>query len=287
MNSIGLFTNTTKDNDFLVTKALIEIIHKNNIEVYISQSIAQEINRPELGIQEDVMFSNSDMIIALGGDGTFLGVARKAFPYNTPILGLNLGTLGFLAEINKEEFENAIKHLINGDYKIQERMLLDIQIKSLDGGTNNYYALNEVTVNRGTFSRIINYKTNINDKYLDTFPADGIIVATPTGSTAYSLSAGGPLVDPDLSVILITLICPHILTSRSIVVNEDRKIDIELENYNSDDAVVAVDGQQNYTIKSGDIITVKKAENTLKMVKLSDKTFYDTIREKLLNRCLA
>lgn len=252
---IGIFVNLEKDADFKVTKEIIELSDGLGVECEVAST--------------DKKY---DFIFSLGGDGTFLATSRAFLNTNIPILGINLGNLGFLTEINKEEIENALHKLINKEFKIEERFLLETEING-----KKMYALNEMVINRGKMVRLLDLKLNFNEKYADNYFADGLIVSTPTGSTAYSLSAGGPIVDPKVDVIVVTPICAHSLHQRPIVVDANTKISVC-----SDLDAFTVTGDGQNSVENIKEVFIKKSDKKLKIVKLNDKCFFDTVREKFV-----
>jgi NAD+ kinase len=220
----------------------------------------------------------------LGGDDTFLKVARKAQVKNKPILGINLGNLGFLTEVEKSEIDNAIERIITDSYEVENRMMLEASIYSKGNIIVRELALNDVVISRGALSRILHLKTYINNEYVDAFPGDGLIISSPTGSTAYSLSAGGPIVEPDIDLVIVTPICPHILYSRSFITAGDRTVRVEVAESYTHEAMVTIDGQMGYEIKGGDYIEIKKAEKFVKMIRMNRKNFFNILRTKIYDR---
>ena len=241
------------------------------------------MNRKDLAYKSYKMYKESDFIIVLGGDGTLLSVARRVGWYETPILGINLGRLGFLTEVELNDLYCALEKIFSGNYNIEKRMMLEAAIVSNNVQVDTFYALNDVVITKGAFARIVRLKAYVDDNYLDTYPADGLIIASPTGSTAYSLSAGGPIVNPQNSLLVITPISPHTLHARSIIVSENEKIRVEMDgNYN--EIVLTVDGQQGYKLKEGDTVIISKADFHAHFLKVNDRTFYDVLRMKLSER---
>lgn len=249
--NIGIHKNESKDINFEIASKLISLGVLENI------------------IIESVMPNkNYDYIISLGGDGTLLNIAKKYI--NIPIMGINTGNLGYLTISNKDNLHELIKKIKNNEIEIEERILLDGKL-----GKENLIALNDIVISRGNYAKMIDTKLYIDGKYVDSYRGDGLIISTPTGSTAYSLSAGGPIVEPDLDVILITPICSHSIKQRPIVVSIDRKIEIKSEN----EFLVVADGEEG--LKSKDI-SITKYNKKVKLVKLKNSFFFDTVREKLM-----
>lgn len=229
-----------------------------------------------------------DCVIALGGDGTILKVSRDLRHLNIPIVGVNLGTLGFLAEIEPEQICPVLDRLLADDYQLEERMNICGSVFKC-GVTEPLLkdvALNDIVVSRAGFSRVIGLRVYVNGRVMDIYEADGVIVSTPTGSTGYNLSAGGPIVSPKTNVMIITPISPHSLTSKSIVLGDADEIVLEvlkMRKAQEEEAIVNFDGQPGTQLSAGDKIVIRKAGQTTKMVKLFDVSFYEVLREKMAN----
>ncbi len=222
-----------------------------------------------------------DMVFVLGGDGTFLSASHRYAAKGIPILGIDMGGLGFLTEVSVEALFNAAKAVLEGDYTVEDRMMVDCSIHHTQKGTEQDIALNDVVIYRGPFAQMIRLSTFIDDEYLATFPADGLIIGTPTGSTAYSLSAGGPVIHPTLDLFIITPICAHTLYARSIIVQPTSSIRLILES-TKEGTMVTLDGQRGFALDKGDYIEVRKSKLTNHMVKLiPEKPFYSLLRDKL------
>lgn len=279
----GIIPNVNKDSDLSTTKEIILWLLNRNISVMLKESIAEQLKMKELSVDEEQMFLECDIVVVLGGDGTLLGVARRAALYATPLFGVNLGHMGFLTEAEISDMYMAFEKLINKQYTIEKRMMLEAYIENDSSQSEKMNALNDIGISRGPLSRIINCAIYINDHFVDMHSADGLVVSTPTGSTAYSLSAGGPIVSPSLKVIIITPICPHSLQSRSIVVSHEDTVKIELCSSDAD-IMMTVDGQQGYNIKMGDLITIKQSQNYTNLIKLNERNFFDVLRRKMSER---
>lgn len=222
-----------------------------------------------------------DVAIAIGGDGTIIHTAKCAAAFNKPVLGINSGRLGFTAGLELSELSE-LSRLIQGDYDIEERMLLDITVDG-ENGTERYSALNEAVISRGALSRMIEVSVKNGEKPVSTYQADGVIVATPTGSTAYSLSAGGPIVDTALRCLLLTPVCPHSLHSRPYIFEQDAVLTLTPER--SEAAVyVTVDGEEAIRIADGGHVKVCRSATCAKLIKLKPKPFYQVLDDKLTNR---
>ena len=283
MSRIGIIPNLSKDNNLVLTESIEKWLADNNQEVLLSNSIASRIGKPDLGLKNEDIYLNSDLIIVLGGDGTLLNIARQSAYYNVPLFGINLGHLGFLTEVEAEEMYPALEKLIRGEYEIEKRMMLEATVEKDNIQLEKAVALNDIGITKGPFSRIIRMGIYINDDFVDLYSADGVVISSPTGSTAYSLSAGGPIVSPDVKVLIITPICPHTLHSRSIVVSNEDVVKIEVCQ-NDTEVMLTVDGQQGYKVKSGDIVTVRQAQCYTSLVKLKGRSFFQVLRKKISDR---
>lgn len=279
MKAVGLVINLKKKNVLNVARKISEWFYQHHIKVYEYKNNFCYISSDtsEKAIRK---FENLDLILVLGGDGTLLNTARLAAHHQIPILGVNMGYLGFLTEVDLENLLIALERLAAGEYSLEERMMLRCELKRAGSIVDEFIALNDIVVAKGPFSRMILIDTYVNEQYIDTFSADGIIVSTPTGSTAYSLSAGGPIVFPEMELMLITPICPHTLYSRPMVIGPDNSIRIVLKS-ESDEVMLTVDGQHGYKLVKQDEIIIKKSSLHTRLIRLNSKTFADILRNKL------
>ncbi|SNX55375.1 NAD(+)/NADH kinase [Thermoanaerobacterium sp. RBIITD] len=283
MKKIGVIPNIHKDKDLETTKKLVKWILDHESIPYLNEIIASKIGYTEYGKSSSEIYRECDFIIVLGGDGTILNVARQCAPYSTPILGVNLGHLGFLAEVDNGDIFDAIEKIYIGEYTIDKRMMIEASVVKNDMEIVNFIALNDIVVTRGAFSRMVQLKAFVNEQYLDTYLADGIIISSPTGSTAYSLSAGGPIVYPNVELLVITPICPHTLHSRSIIVSEKDRVKLIIDEGNQD-VMITTDGQQGYKLSSSDTIYINKSNKYTNLIRLKNTNFFDLLRNKLSER---
>ncbi|MDK2789111.1 MAG: kinase [Epulopiscium sp.] len=282
MKRIGLLPNVEKDIGLVNTAMILDWLEKKNCTINLLEVPAQLLQRSDLAKNENQLYRDSDFIVVLGGDGTFLGAARNAALYDTPILGINLGTLGFLAEVEKRSSLEALQKVLNGEYNIEKRMMLEASVYDCHNDERKFICLNDIGITRGSLSRIIDLKIFINDNFVDDYPADGIIISTPTGSTGYNLSAGGPILDPNTNMMVITPICPHSLYARSIVVSDGDIIKVQIgENFGCD-VILTIDGQMGYHLKSNDIVTIQKSQYQTSLIKTSIYSFFDILRKKIV-----
>jgi NAD+ kinase len=284
MKTIGVITNDEKDKGYEFTKKLVASICKRDGNVKVTSEIAKAVGIKDENLSEDDVLGGSQIIICLGGDGTFLKVARKAYMIGIPMLGINLGNLGFLTEVDKNEIDSAVEHLITGKYEVEERIMLEAVVVRDGSVTDRGVALNDVVISRGSLSRILHVKTYINNMFVDIFPGDGLIVSSPTGSTAYSLSAGGPIVEPDTDLIIVTPICPHILYSRPFVTTGDRSVKVIINENPAYEAVVTVDGQRSFKLCGGDAVEIRKSMHKVNIIKIKSRNFFNILRSKIYFR---
>jgi NAD+ kinase len=286
MDRFLIITNKEKDIDFLVTKKIVAYIEKAGRQATLSSvSSVQENSEPAI-IPNDI-----ECAIVLGGDGTIIQTANDLMTHNIPILGVNLGTLGFLAEVEKHHVPEALDRLFIDDYRIENRIMIQGNIihnttypQSMENSMG--YALNDVVITRKGFSRIISLGIYVNDELVDNFLGDGVIISTPTGSTAYNLSAGGPIVIPQASVMVITPICPHSLSPRSIVVSAEDTIKVIVGKSKKTleaEAIVTFDGKKVIDLGTDDVVLMKRAQFNTKLIKLNRTGIYEILRSKLGN----
>ncbi|SMO57503.1 NAD+ kinase [Balnearium lithotrophicum] len=221
-----------------------------------------------------------ELILVLGGDGTFLTVAKLVDKRPVPILGINFGTLGFLAEITIDEIEECIERVLKGEFVVENRPVLRVKVLRRNGHVSIYRCVNEVAIKRDTLARIIEVEVTAGKDYVTTFRGDGVIVATPTGSTAYSLSAGGPIIYPTLNAMLLTPICPHTLTLRPLVLSGETCLSARLKT-ESENVMVIFDGQEGIELRVGDTIEITRSPYDLLILRDPNKSYYQTLREKL------
>lgn len=282
MKKVALMPNITKDLEYQYTKRVIELIgSRATILMDTSHSF---LGGPVQYVSTHDLYAQSDIVIALGGDGTILSVAGGVSKYNVPVLGINLGHLGFLAEVEPYAIASSLDKLFAGSYTIDERIMLHAVVERGGQQVQSFHALNDVVVSRASFSRLLSLTTLIDGTVLDSFVSDGVILSTPTGSTAYSLSAGGPILDPSLDVMLVTPICPHTMHSRSMVLPLCKKVSVRLDTHGENGSFVTADGKQGVTLREGDLVNVTKSSHTTKLIRITGSSFYDTVRRKLSER---
>jgi len=278
MKSIGIIANVKKELTKGVVEEIIEWADKNGFDFSICEELTPLVGHEEKSLSRAELGKESDVLVSLGGDGTMLASARAVGQRQTPILGINLGGVGFLTEINSNDLCNALNKLKRGDYFIEKRMVLETEvegIKKLD-----QYGLNDVVLDKGEVARLFLLHLYLQDEFICSYSADGLIVSTPTGSTAYCLAAGGPIINPRMNAIIVSPICPHTLASRSIVFSENETLKVVVE-LSSRHAVLTIDGQVAFKLKSGSSVLIRKAKHSVNLVKFRDRSFYDILRTKL------
>ena len=275
--NIGIFLKekSNQDIDKDVLDSMIASLANEEVNLYIDES--SNYQNQLVGSKDHKTFTDTvDLIIVFGGDGTLLNSARQYLEYEIPILGVNMGNVGFLTDIKTDNFEESLKEILNGSYKIEERNLVSAAYND-----NHMYGLNEVVIHSGAYAQLMRYRLNVNNKVVYEQRSDGLIIATPTGSTAYALSAGGPIIHPSLDVWTILPMLPQSLSSRPFIISSNENVEIELFDGPSDNAKICVDGQDDIDLPYGVKITISKMHKTLKLVHPEDNDFFEACREKL------
>ena len=285
MKRIGIIAKRNKPEAIPIVKNLVEWLHLKKIEIYIEKEVENLLNLSHSGlsinfIEGKELPSHVEMMIVLGGDGTLLSVARQVWNRDIPILGVNLGGLGFLTEISLEELPGILERVIQGDFKTNERDVLNAAVIRKGERMVEFTVLNDAVINKGALARIIDLEISINGEYLTTFQSDGLIISTPTGSTAYNLSAGGPIVYPSLHTLIITPICPHTLTNRPIVIPDDVEVRALLKS-KQEEVFLTLDGQQGIPLEFEDRVELRKAEGRILLIKSPHRNYFELLREKL------
>jgi len=276
---IGIIANVRKEKAPELIARLKSWAKDRGVEVVLEREIAQKMTEPG-GVDREEIGSRVDMVVAFGGDGTLLMAARSVRKFNVPILGINLGAFGYLTVFNLNEMIEALEMIYRGDYRTEKRMMLDVLIHGSGKTQEDYSVLNDVVINRGNLSRMVDLEVIVDDRYLTTYKADGLIISTPTGSTAYSLSAGGPIVFPVLDSIIINPICPHTLTNRPVMLPEGASIRVVLWTKGLG-ATATLDGQLSFDLRSGDSIVIRKSKYVTNLVTSPRREYLQILRSKL------
>jgi NAD+ kinase len=282
IKTVGLVVRPDSKHLLPYYHTLKSAFEKHGATLLIAQNSAETLGI-EGGIPRNDMFEQSDILVAFGGDGTLLSLARRSYYHDKPILGINAGNLGFLTDVQLDEIESFVDKLFSGEYRIDHRMVLEVELHAITG-TKNLIALNDVVLSRPSIEGMINvdaYVTSQNasmeKKHLNCYRGDGLIVSTPTGSTAYNLSAGGPIIFPLTEALILTPICPHSLTERPMVLPAD--FDVSFES--KDETIIVVDGQDIYNLKFFDSISIKIASRATRMIHREERNYFDVLKQKL------
>jgi NAD+ kinase len=279
IKKIGIVANIEKEKISDHVKSLKKWLEEKGVEVFLEMEISRKVAN-SVGFKWNELAKKSEMVVALGGDGTMLRTAHYLAGHRVPVLGINLGSFGYLTEVNLNEIHSTLELILSGKFVTEKRMMLDVSIKHEKTVTNVGSVLNDVVINRGDLSRMNELEMEVNGSYLTTYKGDGLIVSTPTGSTAYSLSAGGPIVFPGNDLIIVNPICPHTLTNRPIIFSEDSTLKIILWSKDKG-AMLTLDGQEAYKIKSGDVVTIKKSRHATTLVLSPYRSYGEILRSKL------
>lgn len=279
--TIAIFGNTLRSETTREVRHIIEYLQSRGVDVVLSQELRQEASSREFPSVEDYMSHEGntiDFALSLGGDGTFLTTAALVGHLDIPILGINCGHLGYLAEVQIEEVEEVLDLLINNNYTIEQRRMLEVTCP-YEGKIASPYALNEVGILKSGLSSMITIEVSINGEFLHNYKADGLLIATPTGSTAYNLSVGGPLLDPQIHAIILSPVATHSLNIRPLVVLDDSKIDIKVSSRNSN-FLLSVDGRSQ-VLKQDICLHIERSQRKIKLVRIDGQTFMQSLKDKL------
>lgn len=280
---LGIIPNTSKENIIEVVELFINKLENRNFQCTFSKNFHKLVNMNSLFkkyefLSNRKLFSKNDLIVSIGGDGTFLTSSYDGRKYGTPMLGINFGKLGFLAEYEINNLDRLIDELEKGEFIIEERMTL--YGKCIGGNEKSHFAINDIVIDKGHWPKMIDIELRVDDKYVSTFSADGIIISTPTGSTGYSLSVGGPVVNPIAKAITISPISPHTLTMRPLVVGDHQKITVLVKSA-EDKIHVSCDGQRVTHYSSPMEFIIYSSETSIKLLRTKSTSYYDTLRNKL------
>lgn len=280
MRRAGIYPNLEKPGALDVTARLVNWLEDRGIGPLLPREVADLLGRPDLGGEVPAWARDAEFLVVLGGDGTLLQAARAVAQAETPILGVNLGHLGFLTEVEVPQLWDVLPRILSGDFEVEERMMLRTRVLRAGREAARFLALNEVVISKGVFARLIQLELFIGGCLVEDYWSDGLIIATPTGSTAYSLSAGGPIVSPQLEVLVITPICPHTLSARSLVISHHEQVRVRAWATHREMAVT-IDGQRGYRLEPGDELEVSKAVETARLIRQRGWSFYEVLRRKL------
>ncbi len=283
--NICLKVNTDKGHAVRCAKEIITLLTECGATILMKRDAKEHFESFKDIIyykSDNELFANADKAVTVGGDGTIIHNARHAAENNIPLIGVNCGHLGFAAEIEPEEVSE-LKRLLTDDYTTDERMVIEVSVVK-ETGTKTFSCINDAVISRGQLSRIIDLNLYVDGEKATHYSADGLIFATPTGSTAYSLSAGGPVVEPTMSCVVLTPICPHSLVDRTVIFNGNSVLSVYSESYGTSESYLTIDGQIVIPLSSRDKVIIKKSPYILKMISFKNKNFYRRVSEKLKER---
>ncbi|MCX5799851.1 MAG: NAD(+)/NADH kinase [Candidatus Eisenbacteria bacterium] len=279
MKNVGIVANLNKENALGTVKEIVQWLEQRGTTAWLEERVATAMGREGFSLSE--LPSKCELMVALGGDGTLLAVARHACRARIPLLGVNLGGLGFLTELTVPEVIPTLEKIGRGQLLVEERMMLEARVEDASGQvTSRYACLNDAVMNKSAFSRAVQINMWVSDFYVGTFLADGLIVSTPTGSTAYALSAGGPVMKPTIRALIATPICPHTLAVRPLIFSEDEELKIEVLADKSE-VTLTMDGQEGRRLARGEKALFRKANESTLLVRSGDRSFYEVLRTKL------
>lgn len=280
---ISIFPNFNNDGVLQTCEEICKELDKLGVEYSVAKcNESDETGTLPLFFDTDELIENCDIVIVVGGDGTTLNVAKAASLHNKLTLGINAGRLGFMSGLERDEL-SLLNRLVSGDYEVEERMMINARLMS-ENGTQNFICLNDAVITRGDLARLIDVTVKSDGRVITKNRADGMIIATPTGSTAYSMAAGGPVVSPDNSCFVVTPICPHSLVNRSIVFSSDKELEITVENDKNNTSYLSIDGEKSVTVTKNSKIIISKSEYVAKLIKIKPDSFYEILNKKLLER---
>lgn len=279
MHTIGVVVKRERAQALELARELIEWLRQHDLRVLVERENAAQLGCSG-GTSKAEMIAAADLIVVFGGDGTLLSVARVMRERAVPILGVNLGHFGFLTAITADELMPMMGRIMAGDFEVEQRMTLDVALRRDGVVLTRHQVLNDAVITKGTLARIIDLETTVNDQYLGIYKADGLIVTTPTGSTAYSLSAGGPIVHPSVGVIVLSPICPHTLTHRPLVLPDTAVVTVTVRSEH-EDVVLTLDGQEGIPLRNDDVVEVRKGRSNVPLVQSGTRHYFDVLRSKL------
>ncbi len=277
---VGITSKPKKAEVWEVVPSLIQWFRDRQIEVFVDKETAATLDGREKSLTRNEMSGQVDLIVVLGGDGTLLATARALNRKPVPLLAVNLGGLGFLTVITREELFATLELVLAGNLSTERRVQIEAEIVRADEVIASYLALNDAVLNKGAIARVLDFDVWIDNKFISTYKSDGLIVSTPTGSTAYSLAAGGPVIIPSVAAFIVTPICAHTLTSRPIVLPDSAAIEVAVKSQR-ESVYLTVDGQVGIALRSDDTVRIKKAASHVELIQSPHKSYFEILRQKL------
>lgn len=280
MKSVAIILNPEKEEAVKLACTIVPWLHERGVSVVAERDAATAMSSPSLSRDEEQL-AKADFALVMGGDGTLLRASRMMAPAGVPMLAVRFGKFGFIMDTEPDAVFDALKSVLEGKYQADERMMISATVNRAGKRTHTAPALNDIVIAKGPLARMLRLRTHVSGQYISTYSADGLIIATPTGSTAYSLSAGGPLVTPDLKTIIITPICPHTLNARSLIISSKETVEIDVESDPGDDVMLTVDGQLGIPLEPGDRVSIHESKSRACLISAGGPTFYGKLQSRL------
>lgn len=276
--------NLSKQKAIICAREIAILMLANNADVLMLSEYREYFKGIQITYINSIeeLFENADIAITVGGDGTIIHAAKYSAMHNTPLIGVNVGRLGFAAEVEPDEIKSLVR-VLDGDYQTESRILLDVEVIK-NGRSNHYLAVNDAIIARGQLSKIVDLELSLDGEKIAKYRADGLLFATPTGSTAYSLSAGGPIIAPQMDCLMMTPVCPHSLFSRSVLFSGESELSVAVKIPSECCCVLTVDGEKNVDILADDKVIIRKSDLNLNLISLYKRNFYKRLNEKLKER---
>jgi NAD+ kinase len=277
---IGITSKPKKPEVRDIVTPLVHWLHDRSIEVLVDKETGSTLDSPEKCVTRNEMPSRVDLIIVLGGDGTLLATARALNGKPVPLLAVNLGGLGFLTVITRDELHSTLDRVLGGDFRTERRVQIEAEVMRAGEVISSFLALNDVVLNKGAIARVLDFDVRVDGQFISSYKADGLIVSTPTGSTAYSLAAGGPVIAPSVEAFIVTPICAHTLSNRPIVLPDSAQIEVKVKSY-GESVYLTVDGQVGVALRSEDAVHMRRASSVVELIQSPQKNYFEILRQKL------
>lgn len=280
IKTIGITSKPKKPEVREIVPPLLNWLHERSIQVLIDKETNSSLDNSEKCVTRNEMPSRVELIIVLGGDGTLLATARVLNRKPVPLLAVNLGGLGFLTVITRDELFPTLERVLSGDFRTERRVQIEADVIRAGEVISSFLALNDVVLNKGAIARVLDFDVSVDGQFISTYKADGLIVSTPTGSTAYSLAAGGPVITPSVEAFIVTPICAHTLTNRPIVLPDSAQIEVEVKSHR-ESVYLTVDGQVGIAVRSEDAVHMRRASSVVELIQSPQKNYFEILRQKL------
>jgi len=280
IKTIGITSKPKKPEVRDIVTPLVHWLHDRSIEVLVDKETGSTLDGSEKCVTRNEMPSLVDLIIVLGGDGTLLATARVLNRKPVPLLAVNLGGLGFLTVITRDELYSILERVLAGDFRTERRVQIEAEVMRAGEVISSFLALNDVVLNKGAIARVLDFDVRVDGQFISSYKADGLIVSTPTGSTAYSLAAGGPVIAPSVEAFIVTPICAHTLSNRPIVLPDSAQIEVKVKSY-GESVYLTVDGQVGVALRSEDAVHMRRASSVVELIQSPQKNYFEILRQKL------